>query len=152
MEGQTRRREVKADDTTKHQIQQPSSWSGGPDEVITINAAAALKFDQTSFEVKAGSRVKLEFNNPTDMLHNLLIVQPGALEKVAREALNMGLDGPQQEYVPAIEEVLFYTSLLEVEDSEAIYFTAPEQPADYPYVCTFPGHWQTMQGIMKVVE
>jgi len=48
--------------------------------------------------------------------------------------------------------VLYYTGLLEPETSETIYFTAPEQPGTYTYVCTFPGHWRTMQGTLRVVE
>jgi azurin len=139
-------------DNGKHQTEQPASWSNGPDQVITINAAEAMTFDVTDFEVKAGSRVRIVFNNPTDLLHNLLIVKQGELETVAQNALNMGLDGPKLDYVPQTDNVLFYTSLLEVGESESIYFTAPEQPDDYPYVCTFPGHWRTMQGTMRVTD
>lgn len=152
---QTAETDLEVEDDTvdgKHQTSQPESWTEGPDKVITINAAEAMTFDVTNFEVKAGSRVRIVFNNPTDLLHNLLIVEPGTLESVARDALNMGLDGPKLEYVPQTDDVLFYTSLLEVGESESIYFTAPGQPDDYPYVCTFPGHWQTMQGVMTVTE
>jgi len=31
-------------------------------------------------------------------------------------------------------------------------FTAPDKPGEYPYICTFPGHWRIMQGVMKVVK
>ena len=27
---------------------------------------------------------------------------------------------------------------------------APDAPDDYPYVCTFPGHWQAMRGVLTV--
>ncbi|MFH5884473.1 plastocyanin/azurin family copper-binding protein [Halalkalibaculum sp. DA3122] len=129
----------------------PASWQSGPDQVVTINAAPGMKFDKTNFKVSAGSKIKLVFNNPTDLLHNLLIVQPGTIEPVAKKALDMGLQGPKKDYVPETENVLFHTSLIDIEESESIYFKAPEQPNKYPYVCTFPGHWQTMQGIMTVV-
>lgn len=144
--------ETTGTDNTKHQTEQPASWSSGPDQVITINAAEAMTFDVTDFEVKAGSRVRIILNNPTDLLHNLLVVKPGTLEMVAQNALNMGLDGPRLDYVPQTENVLFHSSMLEVGESESIYFTAPEQPDDYPYVCTFPGHWRTMQGTMTVTD
>lgn len=139
-------------DNGKHQTEQPANWSSGPDKVITINAAEAMTFDVTDFEVKAGSRVKVVYNNPTDLLHNLLFVKPGALETVAQNALNMGLEGPKRDYIPQSDNVLFHSSMLEVGESEAIFFTAPEQPDDYPYVCTFPGHWRTMQGTMTVTD
>lgn len=136
----------------KHQTEMPGSWTEGPDEVITIEATSDMEFDVTDFEVQAGSKVRLVLNNPTDLLHNLLVVRPGSLETVAQNALNMGLVGPERGYVPATDNVLFFTSLLETGESESIYFTAPGAAGEYPYVCTFPGHWQTMQGIMTVIE
>lgn len=139
-------------DSEKHQTEQPASWTDGPDHVITINAVSPMEFDVTDFEVKAGSRVQIVLNNPTDLLHNLLVVNPGTLETVAQTALNMGLQGPQRDYVPQSDDVLFHTTLVGVNESQSIYFTAPEQPDEYPYVCTFPGHWQTMQGTMNVIE
>lgn len=143
---------VFAGEEHKHQTEMPESWEEGPDEVITIEATSGMEFDVTDFEVKAGSKVQITLNNPTDLLHNLLFVKPGSLETVAKNALNMGLDGPNRGYVPKSDNVLFFTSLLEVGESESIYFVAPEEPDEYPYVCTFPGHWQTMQGVMTVTE
>jgi azurin len=29
-------------------------------------------------------------------------------------------------------------------------FKAPAKVGDYPYVCTFPGHWTLMNGVMHV--
>ena len=29
-------------------------------------------------------------------------------------------------------------------------FQAPETPGDYPFICSFPGHWLTMKGVMRV--
>jgi putative heme-binding domain-containing protein len=31
-------------------------------------------------------------------------------------------------------------------------FNAPTEPGLYPYVCTFPGHWVVMKGVMVVAE
>ena len=138
----------------KHQTELPDSWTDGPDQVITIsvNPNTPMEFDITDFEVEAGSRVQVTLANSSDLLHNFLITTPGSLESVARLALNMGLQGPQRDYVPQSNDVLFHTNLVSVNESQSIYFTAPETPDDYPYVCTFPGHWQTMQGIMTVTE
>ena len=36
--------------------------------------------------------------------------------------------------------------------SFTLEFMAPRQTGDYPYICTFPGHWRIMQGMMKVAE
>ena len=29
--------------------------------------------------------------------------------------------------------------------------TAPDKPGEYPYVCTYPGHYLVMRGVLKVV-
>ena len=29
-------------------------------------------------------------------------------------------------------------------------FTAPKQPGRYPFLCTFPGHWRVMKGVLIV--
>jgi azurin len=28
----------------------------------------------------------------------------------------------------------------------------PNVPGDYPYICTFPGHWRIMKGILRVTK
>ena len=55
-------------------------------------------------------------------------------------------------YVPDTPEVLVATSLVQAGRREALTFTAPGDPGEYPYVCTFPGHWLRMNGTMVVVD
>lgn len=136
----------------KHQTEQPEAWTDGPDRTITIGTKPGLQYDKTEIRVQPGARVKLVFQNSDDLMHNLLIVRPGTVEPVAKAAQDMGLEGQERGYVPQSENVLFHTSLLEPETTESIYFTAPNEPGDYPYVCTFPGHWRTMQGTLRVTE
>ncbi|QCR21171.1 plastocyanin/azurin family copper-binding protein [Pontibacter sp. SGAir0037] len=113
-----------------------------------------MQFDKELITVKAGQKVTLELENPDGMQHNLVIVKPGTLDKVGAAADAMARDpkGAQQHYVPKMPEVLFATKLLNPEEVVTLTFTAPAQPGDYPFVCTFPGHWRMMKGIMKVVK
>lgn len=134
----------------KHQTEMPADWADGPDVTIAIATEPGLRFDQTAFSVPAGARVRLVFTNDDDMLHNLVITHPGRVDAVANAALSLGLDGPDLGYVPRSDDVLFHTGLLQPETAESIYFTAPEAPDAYPYVCTFPGHAYTMRGVMTV--
>jgi uncharacterized cupredoxin-like copper-binding protein len=134
----------------KHQTTMPAAWNGKVDQTVSVAGEDGLKFSVANFDVKAGARVKLDFSNPSDMLHNLVITRPGTGTKVGEEALKLGLDGAKMHYVPRSEDVLYHTSLLEPNKSEAIYFQAPTTPGEYPFVCTFPGHYITMQGTMRV--
>ena len=136
----------------KHQTAMPSDWNGTVDQTVSVQGVEGLKFSLGSFDVKPGARVKLDFANTSDMLHNLVVVRPGTGTKVGEAALRLGLDGQKLDYVPKSDDVLFNTSLLEPQKVESIYFVAPTTPGEYQYVCTFPGHYVTMQGTMRVIR
>src|SRR5680860_1105662 len=53
-------------------------------------------------------------------------------------------------YIPPSKYVLGSTDMLEPGTTGSVVITLPETPGIYPYVCTFPGHWRMMQGIMIV--
>lgn len=111
-----------------------------------------MQYDKKLITVKAGEKVTLFFDNPDGMPHNLLIIKPGTLGKVGNAADNMLRDPKAAEkyYIPEIPEVLYSTKLLHTGESTTLEFTAPSTPGDYPYVCTFPGHWRGMNGIIRV--
>jgi azurin len=138
--------------SAKRVTEMPVSWTNGPDQVVTIGTVPGLKFDISEIQVKAGSKIKVVFNNNDDMLHNLVITKPGAANAVGEAGLNLGLKGTELNYVPKTNDVLFHTNIVEPEKTEAIYFVAPKQAGTYQYVCTFPGHYSLMQGKLKVVK
>jgi azurin len=53
---------------------------------------------------------------------------------------------------PKNDKIIAGTKMLELGQSETINFTAPAKPGNYEFLCTFPGHWQVMNGIMKVSQ
>lgn len=112
-----------------------------------------MKYDLQTFTVEVGKPVEIIFENPDFMQHNLLIVQTGSLEIVGKAADKLASDpqGAEKNYVPEIPEVLFSTRLVNPQQTVTLKFTAPAKAGDYPYVCTFPGHWSIMNGVMKVV-
>jgi uncharacterized cupredoxin-like copper-binding protein len=150
--GKVSKTAVAATKTNKRLIEQPTDWTNGPDQVLTIGTKPGLKFDTDKLEVKAGSRVKVVFNNNDDMLHNFVVVKPGMANPVGEAALRLNLNGPKMQYVPNSPNVLYHTNLLQPESAETIYFVAPTEPGDYQFVCTFPGHYTVMQGTFKVVK
>ena len=113
-----------------------------------------MKYDITEFVVEAGKAVELVFENTDFMQHNLVITKKGEKEKVgmAADKLAMDPDGAEKNYVPNMPEVLYATAIINPEEKVVLKFTAPEEPGDYPFICTFPGHWRIMQGVMKVVK
>ncbi|MBL7794782.1 MAG: auracyanin family protein [Saprospiraceae bacterium] len=127
----------------------PADW-GKADKSITLSTLPGLKYDQGMLTVKAGSKVKLTFTNNDDMPHNVVFVNPGAADEIGKAAMALGLKGPEMQYVPNSPKVLHHTKLIQPGAAETIYFKAPSQPGDYMYVCTFPGHYQVMRGILRV--
>ena len=132
----------------KRTLEMPDDWDKA-DIKIAVGTKPGLQYDLESFEVTEGDRVQLTFNNNDDMLHNLVVVEPNTADQVGDLAMNMGLEGPQQGYVPEADEVLFHTCIMQPGDSETIFFTAPSA-GEYTYVCTFPGHSRVMRGKMIV--
>ncbi len=122
---------------------------------IRIEAVrAGMRFNLSQFTVQAGEDVEIEFVNPDDMPHNLLFTVPGALETVGLKAEEMVKepDAFAKSFIPQATEVLFSTKLISTGETARLRFTAPAKPDSYPYVCTFPGHWRTMNGTMSVVR
>ncbi|HEX6224665.1 MAG TPA: PVC-type heme-binding CxxCH protein [Chryseolinea sp.] len=113
-----------------------------------------MKYDLKNFTVEAGKPVEITFENPDFMQHNLVVIQPGTLEIVGKAADKLASHpkGAEMQYVPTIPEVLFATKLVNPQETVKLSFVAPENPGDYPFVCTFPGHWSIMNGVMKVVS
>lgn len=118
--------------------------------VVRINTVEEeMRYDVPFFAVEAGRPVQILLNNEDLMPHNLVITQPGALREVATEG---AAAGPEKQYLPESEKVLFATGLVPARQHERLTFTAPTEPGEYPFVCTFPRHWMRMYGVMVVVE
>ena len=54
-------------------------------------------------------------------------------------------------FVPNLPSVLFATPLVSSGNQARLSFTAPKEPGEYIFVCTFPAHWMRMYGVMLVV-
>ena len=117
---------------------------------ITISAASGLKFEPSRFVVKPGAHVTVTFNNPDDMMHNFVVVRPGARLAVVEAALALGEQGPARNFVPESDRVLAAIPIVTPGGRSQLSFTAPMQEGVYPYVCTFPGHGYVMFGAMYV--
>lgn len=127
-----------------------------PNKVVIVikSVKEAMKYDKKEFTVKAGTKVELVFENPDAMQHNLVIGKPKSLEIIGKAANKMitQKDALEKNYVPNIPQIIASTPLVNPEESYRLTFTVPEQIGDYPFVCTFPGHWSIMNGIMKVIK
>lgn len=110
-------------------------------------------FDKTQLVAEAGKPVELIFHNSDAMQHNWVLIQVGAADEIglAAEKMPPQPDSQGRLYAPASPKVLQATKLLNPNDTVRLRFDAPKEPGEYPYLCTYPGHWQRMRGVLKVV-
>jgi azurin len=119
---------------------------------VRIEAGKNLSYNVRSFEVARGEAIRLTLVNPDVVPHNWVLARPGTLAAVG-DLANRIIADPEavvRHYVPETRDVLAYTDMVGPQDQFTIDFRAPNEPGDYPYLCTFPGHWMVMNGLMVV--
>ena len=133
-------------------IEQQPDRPVGMKSILLQSEINTLKFVQDTLTVQAGEWVELTFENLDVMAHNVVIGQPGSLEAIgaAADALASSPDGLAKHYVPQVESVVAATTLIQAGEKTVITFQVPETPGEYLFVCTFPGHWRVMNGILRV--
>ncbi len=131
-----------------------------PDEALARSVqlsigtqGSQLAYDKTELLVHAGDQVAITFTNRADqgsgLQHNWVLIRPGSEESVSAGAIQAGYG---KGFVPAMPEVIVSSRLLDAGQSQTLHFKAPAQPGNYPYICTFPGHSQSLRGVLKVVK
>lgn len=131
----------------------PNPWTqdlGG--RVLEVEAALGLQFNPKVLKVKGGEKIRLKFKNPDLIPHNWVLLAPDAENEVGNLSNLMisQADAVFKHYVPDSPKVLFYTDMVDAQKSFEIHFEVPKQVGNYPYICTFPGHWMVMKGILQV--
>ena len=113
-----------------------------------------MLYDKSLIVVEAGKPVEIILINDDAMPHNLVVTAPGALEEVgnAAEKMSSTPDSQGRLYIPDSPNILHATKMVESGQQVKLSFTAPETPGDYSFVCTFPGHWRRMSGVLAVVQ
>ena len=128
----------------------PEGFEGA--ETQTISMLANLKFNKDTLTAQAGTKLKLAVVNddPMKLMHNWALVAPDSLTKVLEASIDLGAQGMAMDFVPEIPEVLAATPQVAPGRQFVLYLNVPEEPGDYPYVCTYPGHGQLMRGVFTV--
>jgi len=120
---------------------------------ITVGVVSGqMKFTQTTISARRGQRVELTLNNTDDMPHNIVIFRRGSMTEYEKELFG-SLNEPNAQlrgFVPDSPNVLVASRLLNAGESTVVTFDAPTEPGEYPFVCSFPGHWATMRGVLRI--
>ena len=140
-----------------HAQNPPKGFEKVDQEIVISTLQAAMKYDVRSFSVKPNAKVKLTFKNPDDLPHNLIICTPGKSKggdkgkEVIDAVLKLGEKGVEQNWEPrGHPRILHSTGMVQPKKDAVIWFRAPKKEGNYPYICTFPGHFELMNGMMGV--
>ena len=88
-----------------------------------------MQFDKTELTVAPGQLVEIVFTNPDAMQHNFVLGQPDSLKAIGQAADDLARtpNGPAQQYVPQIPQILFSTKLVEPGETVTVQFKAPAE-------------------------
>lgn len=122
---------------------------------VVIEANDQMQFSIDNFMVEPGETIQLTLKNvgtmpKFSMGHNVVVLVKSADPAAFVEA---AMNAAANEYIPegSEDQIIAHTKLLGGGESDTITFTAPEETGDYPFLCSFPGHFQIgMKGTMTV--
>jgi len=122
------------------------------DEInLVINSNDIMQFDKSTLTARPGQKVNLTLNhtgrgNKMMMGHNFVLLKSGVnVDEFAGRAV----DAKDNEYIPDGDDMIAYTKLIGGGESVTISFDAPSTGI-YTFICTFPAHYQLMQGQLIV--
>ena len=132
----------------------PNPWRAAIDGArpIELRTGKNLTYETPEIRVSANEPIALSFINPDVVPHNWVLVEPGALAQVG-ELANQLISNPEafaRHYIPESDLVICYTDIADPGAQQTINIRAPALPGRYPFLCTFPGHWMVMNGVMIV--
>ena len=121
------------------------------DVKVTITGNDQMKYDKGEIEAKAGQTIAITFKNigalPKEAMgHNVVILKPGS--DIVKFAIG-GVANKAGDYLPLAALGVAKTKILGPKEEETIVFKAGAA-GEYPFLCTFPGHFGVMKGVLKV--
>jgi azurin len=121
---------------------------------IELTANDSMKFNLTELHAKPGEALRITLRNTGQMpkqamAHNWVLLK--SMSEAELNAFGLSASAKAPDYMPADRSaVLAATKLVGARESDTIEITAPATPGEYPFLCTFPGHFAIMKGKLIV--
>ncbi len=122
--------------------------------VIEITGNDSMKYNLTTIEVAVGEEITIKLTNVGTMPkqamgHNLVVLKAGSDANAYSMA---AASASATDYIPASlnDQVIDHTKMLGPKESDSITLIFSE-PGEYPFICSFPAHFQVgMKGMITV--
>jgi azurin len=124
-------------------------------KTLSITGDDTMKYNVTVFEAKAGEPVRVTLTNvgkmpKQAMAHNWVLLQPCSEADFNAFGTAAAMAAPTHIPAGTAAKIIAQTKLLGPGESDSIDFKAPSAPGEYPFLCTFPGHFALMKGKLVV--
>jgi azurin len=120
-------------------------------ELLLETNGDQLEFKQKELACHAGDHVRLTFRNSAKYVefeHNFVLIERGTFDSVVASA---NAAGAARGWMPRPDwRILAFTPMCGRGQVMVTTFVAP-RAGDYPFICTFPGHAQSMWGVLHVL-
>ena len=129
--------------------------NGTPAAYLTVNAVPdVMSYQQKTLTAYAGQSITLLFNNLHPDLHNVVLLKKGVALETFGKALDEYVTNPESvdtKYIPPsqVQNVIASTEIVDFGGTTTFEIDGLEA-GEYVYVCTVPGHWMVMQGVLTV--
>lgn len=117
---------------------------------LVISGNDLMQFDKQELRAKGGQKVKLTLRHTGKldeqvMGHNVVILKMDTNPEDFAAAAATARDN---NYIPegSDDQMVAHTDMIGGGQTTSIEFTAPSEPGEYEFLCSFPGHFQMMRG------
>lgn len=115
-------------------------------EFVVTPKGNTMEYEVKEITAKAGSKIKIIMNNTATapgMEHNVVVLK--SADKI--QEVGMAAMQAAPTYIPQNDAIIAATPIAKPGQKTEIILTVPAA-GDYPYICTFPGHWAMMKGVL----
>lgn len=114
-------------------------------EGVETGEQRGTRYEVESITASPGEEIRIKLTTvsnlpPTAMSHNFVLLTADAnTDEFARRSLQAS----ENDYIePELTDwVIAHTEMLGNGESDTITFTVPEEPGEYDFICSFPGHY-----------
>ena len=107
-----------------------------------------MKYNVPTIKAEPGSKIQIKFYNGASMdvmKHNIVVLNnKDAIDEVGKAALTAENNLPDHPSIIAASE------MIGPGESTVLVVNVPIEKGEYPFICTYPGHYQVMQGTIIV--
>lgn len=122
---------------------------------VDLTVSDQIRYSTKKIEAKKGTTLQITIKHTgkipkTSMAHNIVVLKPGSSIPMVAAKCNQAKD---KDYIADDADtkaaIVVHSRLLGPGESHTIQFT-PSEAGEYPFFCTFPGHFGEMSGVIVV--